>query len=158
MKKTAIIIMAAVMAFSAAPVVALAADTNAQTEQQNKKKKVKEVKDVNFNVYLHCEDCIEKVNENIAFEKGVKGLEVSLEDQTVSIKYDASKTSEEVLKAAIEKLGYPVYGKLEPGQEPIRLEDLEGHEGHDHGHDHGHNHGHDHNHDHDHGHDHNHSH
>ena len=94
--------------------MALAADTNAQTEQQNKKKKTKEVKDVNFNVYLHCEDCIEKVNENIAFEKGVKDLKVSLEDQTVTIKYDAAKTSEEVLKAAIEKLGYPkqIFQKL----------------------------------------------
>ena len=144
--KKALIVIAAVTAFAAAPVAVLATDTNVSSIQQEKKKKGKDVKDVNFNVYLHCEDCVEKVNENIAFEKGVKDLKVSLEDQTVTIKYDAAKTSEDVLKAAIEKLGYPVYGRLEPGQEPIRLEDLEGHEGHDHGHEHGHDHGHEHHH------------
>ena len=55
------------------------------------------------------------MQENIAFEKGVKGLRVCLEDQIVELKYDSSKTSEETLKAAIEKLGYPVEGKLEAG-------------------------------------------
>lgn len=130
MKKTLIIIMAAVMAFSAAPVQALAADADMAAEQQNKKKKKGEVKDVTFSVYLHCENCVKKVQENIAFEKGVKGLEVSLENQTVAVKYDDAKTSEDVLKAAIEKLGYPVSGKLEPGQKA--------HE-HDHGHEHHHN-------------------
>ena len=143
MKKTITMILAVAMAFAATCTVS--------ADAQNKKKK--ELKDVDFNVYLHCEDCVEKVNENIAFEKGVKGLEIKFEDQTVSIKYDAAKTSEDVLKAAIEKLGYPVYGKLAPGQEPIRLEDLENAEhGHDHGHDHGNDHGHDHNHDHGHNH------
>ena len=155
MKKT-IIIIAAAIAFAAAPVMALAADTTAAVEQQ-KKKKTMEIKEVNFNVYLHCDDCVEKVNENIAFEKGVKDLKVVFEDQTVSIKYDAAKTSEEVLQAAIEKLGYPVHGKLAPGQEPIRLEDMEAAEhGHEHGHDHGHDHSHEHGHEH--GHEHNHAH
>ena len=58
---------------------------------------------------------MKKVQENIAFEKGVKDLHVCLDDQIVSIKYDASKTSEAALKAAIEKLGYPVNGKAEHG-------------------------------------------
>jgi copper chaperone CopZ len=51
---------------------------------------------------------VKKVQENIAFEKGVKGLEVSLEKQTVAVKYDAAKTSVETLKAAIQKLNVPV--------------------------------------------------
>mgnify|MGYP003468201670 CR=1 FL=1 len=71
-------------------------------------------------------------NDNLSRAKGVKDLNVSLEKQTVEIKYDSAKTSEEVLKTTIEKLGYPVSGKLEPGHEH--------HHGHDHGHDHGHNH------------------
>ncbi len=80
------------------------------TDKKPAKKKKGEVKEVTFNVHLHCENCVKKVQENIAFEKGVKGLEVSLENQTVAIKYDAAKTSEETLKKAIEKLGYPVGG------------------------------------------------
>lgn len=135
MKKTITMILAVAMAFAAACTVSAA-------DAQGKKKK--ELKEVNFNVYLHCEDCVEKVNENIAFEKGVKGLEVSLENQTVLIKYDVAKTSEDKLKAAIEKLGYPVHGALAPGQKPILLEDVEAAQehGHDHGHDHDHNHAH----------------
>lgn len=62
----------------------------------------------------------------------MKDLHVCLEDQTVSLKYDAAKTNEETLKAAIEKLGYPVSGKREGGHS----------HGHDHGHDHGHSHEH----------------
>ena len=97
MKKTITMILAVAMAFAATCTVS--------ADAQNKKK---ELKEVNFNVYLHCEDCVEKVNENIAFEKGVKGLEVSLEKQIIAVKYDASKTSVETLKAAIQKLNVPV--------------------------------------------------
>lgn len=72
-------------------------------------KKAKNICTVTFKVHLHCESCVKKVNENIAFEKGVKDLKVSLEDQTVTIKYDASKTDEAKLANAIEKLGYEIH-------------------------------------------------
>lgn len=76
-------------------------------------KKAKNICTVTFDVHLHCESCVKKVNENIAFEKGVKDLKVSLEDQTVTIKYDASKTDEAKLASAIEKLGYEVHKKTD---------------------------------------------
>lgn len=79
-----------------------------------KTKKTKEVKEVTFNVHLHCANCVKKVQENIAFEKGVKGLDVCQGHQTVTVKYDPAKTSEEKLKAAIEKLGYEVSGVVAP--------------------------------------------
>ena len=109
MKKSLIIIMTALMAFAVSSFAG--------------PKKKGELKEVTFNVHLHCANCVKKVQENIAFEKGVKGLDVSLENQTVTVKYDAAKTSEETLCQAIEKLGYKV------GAE-------------DHGHDHHHNHSH----------------
>ncbi len=111
MKKTIILTLAALMTVSMSSAVASAIDTtepSVLTDKKPSKKKKGEVKDVTFNVHLHCENCVKKVQENIAFEKGVKGLDVSLENQTVAIKYDAAKTSPETLKAAIEKLGYPV--------------------------------------------------
>lgn len=133
MKKTLILTFAALMTFSMSSLYASAADmteTSALTQKQRPSKKKKgEVKEVTFLVHLHCENCVKKVQENIAFEKGVKDLKVSLDDQTVALKYDAAKTSEATLKAAIEKLGYPVSGVLEPGQE---------HHHHHHGHDHQH--------------------
>ena len=134
MKQTIILTIAALMTVSAVTSVAstvTSAESSVLTDKKPAKKKG-EIKEVTFNVHLHCENCVKKVQENIAFEKGVKDLHVCLEDQTVSLKYDAAKTSEETLKAAIEKLGYPVSGKREGGHS------------HDHGHthDHGHSHGH----------------
>ena len=120
MKKTIIIILTALMAFS----VSLSAGP----------KKKKDLKEVTFVVHLHCADCVNKVQENVAFEKGVKDLKVSLEQQTVYVKYDAAKTDEDILKKSIESLGYPVAGILEPGHE------------HEHGHEHNHNHEHGHHH------------
>ncbi len=109
--KTIIIAAVAMAAFATVPAMAAASETESLTVLTDKKpsKKAKaEIRDVHFHVHLHCANCVKKVQENIAFEKGVKDLKVSLEDQTVDIKYDASKTSEETLKAAIEALGYPV--------------------------------------------------
>lgn len=59
-----------------------------------------------YSTNLHCQNCAKKINENIAFEKGVTDLKVDLEKQTITITYDMSKTSKENLAKAIEKLGY----------------------------------------------------
>lgn len=99
MKKSLIIIMTALMAFAVSSFAG--------------PKKKGELKEVTFSVHLHCTNCVKKVQENIAFEKGVKDLHVCLEDQIVYIKYDSAKTSEEKLKAAVEELGYKVQGKVE---------------------------------------------
>ena len=102
MKRIVLLALAALMTLSAA------------ASSPEKVKKVKEVKEVTFNVHLHCANCVKKVQENIAFEKGVKGLDVCQGHQTVTVKYDPAKTSEETLKAAIEKLGYEVKGVVAP--------------------------------------------
>jgi copper chaperone CopZ len=117
MKKNIIILIAALMTLSASAYAAQTAiATSALTEDTKPVKKKKgEVKEVTFKVHLHCANCVKKVQENIAFEKGVKDLHVCLEDQIVALKYDSAKTSEETLKAAIEKLGYPVSGVVEAG-------------------------------------------
>ena len=104
MNKTIIIIMATLMAFSSVAFATGHTSTVALT--QNVKKPKAEIKEVNFHVHLHCANCVKKVQDNIAFEKGVKDLHVTT--HSIVIKYDVSKTSEEVLKAAIEKLGYKI--------------------------------------------------
>lgn len=125
MKKTLIIILATLMAM---PVLSMA-------DNKPSRKKKGEIKEVTFVVAIDCENCVKKVQENVAFEKGVKDLKISLEDQTVFLKYDASKTSEAVLKEAIEELGYQVSGTLAPGQKVEHH-----HDHHHHDHDHGHHH------------------
>lgn len=138
MKKTIILTIAAAMTFGVGNAAAINIEENPSTVTENrpeKKKKTKgEVKEVVFHVHLHCNNCVKKVQENIAFEKGVKDLKVSLDDQTVAVKYDASKTSEEALKAAIAKLGYEVGGKVAPERVEC-AEDCDGHhDGHHHDH------------------------
>lgn len=114
MKKTITIILSAFVAFSAVASAADFAETTVQTDPKAKKPKA-EIKEVTFNVTIHCNSCYKKLQENLAFEKGVKGLNICMEDQIVTFKYDASKTNEEILKNAIVKLGVPVNGKSQTG-------------------------------------------
>ncbi len=63
---------------------------------------------VNFRVLMDCQSCKSKIEKNIAFEKGVKLLEVNMNDQLVIIKYNKLRNTPELLKQAIEKLHYKV--------------------------------------------------
>lgn len=55
---------------------------------------------------IHCANCARKVNENLAFEKGVKDLDVSVSDKTIKVSFDPAKTDTVKLKKAINRLGY----------------------------------------------------
>lgn len=59
-----------------------------------------------FYVHMHCISCKERIEKNIAFEKGVKDMEVNFDAKTVTITYDVRKTSDEKLLAAFNKLDY----------------------------------------------------
>ena len=56
-------------------------------------------------------NCVKKITENISFGKGVKGLEISLEDKKVEITYDPAKTDADRLAETIRSLGYDVERK-----------------------------------------------
>ena len=61
---------------------------------------------VTTNPPMHCENCENKIKGNLRFEKGVKKIETSIPDQTVTIEYDADKTNAEKLVEAFKKFGY----------------------------------------------------
>ena len=63
---------------------------------------------VTFVTNLSCQKCAQKIEENVAFEKGVKDLKVNVKEKTVFIQYDSTKTDVGTLTKAIEKLGYQV--------------------------------------------------
>lgn len=69
-------------------------------------KKKADFKEVTFVTSIECRNCVKKVEAKLPYEKGVKDLKINLDDRTVWIKYDASKTNSEKLAAAIVKLGY----------------------------------------------------
>ncbi len=57
---------------------------------------------------IHCQNCIKKIEKNIAFEKGVTDLRCSLKDKTAKVTYNTEKTTPEQLAAAFKKIGYDV--------------------------------------------------
>lgn len=61
---------------------------------------------VTTNPQMHCENCEKKIKKNLRFERGIKDIVTSVPDQTVTIKYDADKTSVAKLIKAFEKFGY----------------------------------------------------
>ena len=58
------------------------------------------------NPEMHCTGCEKKIKENIRFEKGVKSIKTNLEDKTVTIEYDADKTTVEDIIKGFEKIKY----------------------------------------------------
>ena len=55
---------------------------------------------------MHCANCEKKIKNNIRFEKGVKDIITDLNNKTVTIKYDADKTTVEAIVKGFEKIGY----------------------------------------------------
>lgn len=46
------------------------------------------------------------IKDNLRFEKGIKKIETSIKDQTVTLEYDADKTSSDNLIKAFSNFGY----------------------------------------------------
>lgn len=87
-------------------VIGLSAVASAQAQKKGEKTVV-------YNATMHCESCKAKVEKNIAFEKGVKGLKVNLDAQTVTVTFREDKNNAEGIKKAIEKLEVPVKSMTE---------------------------------------------
>lgn len=68
--------------------------------------KSKEIATVRFDTSIDCDACVNTIMKNIPFEKGVKDVKCDLTTKEVTIEYQASKTRPELLKRALEKLGY----------------------------------------------------
>ena len=84
----------------------VAGGATAAMAQDKKQKKQADLKEVTFVTTIDCKNCVKKVEANLPYEKGIKDMKVTLDDQTVWIKYDANKTDKEKLAEAIRKLGY----------------------------------------------------
>lgn len=55
---------------------------------------------------MHCENCENKIKNNLRFEKGVKEITTSVDNQTVTVKYDADKTTPDKIQQGFKKFGY----------------------------------------------------
>ena len=59
-----------------------------------------------YNVAMRCNKCVAKVEQNIAYEKGVTDIKCDLEKQTVAVEYRTDKTNSEKLKEGFKKIGF----------------------------------------------------
>lgn len=84
----------------------------------------KDIKTIIFttNPQMHCENCEKKIKNNVRFVRGVKSIETNVDSQTVTIKYDADKTTPEKIRDGFAKIGYTVK-ELKPGEKAVRTDE-----------------------------------
>lgn len=74
---------------------------------------------------MHCESCETKIKGNLRFEKGIKSVETNIDNQAVTIQYDADKTNEEAIMKAFGKFGYQA-SKKEAAQKECEKKECDG--------------------------------
>ena len=65
-----------------------------------------------------CDNCVKKINGNIAFEKGVTGLDIDKAHNLVKVTYRKDRTSPEKLKTAFSKIKMEVEEVAEAKAKP----------------------------------------
>ena len=66
---------------------------------------------------MHCANCEKKIKGFFRFEKGIKKIDTNVEEQRVTLTYDADKTTEQALLDAFSKIDYEVKKVDAEGQE-----------------------------------------
>lgn len=61
-----------------------------------------------FHVEISCDNCVRRIQDNIAFEKGLKDMKIDKQQQTVTLSWDPEKTDTLQLKNAFLKIKKPV--------------------------------------------------
>lgn len=76
-------------------------------QAQNKKKKSStEIVTIEIQTSAVCGQCKERLEHDLAFERGVKFVELDDETKVLTIKYKKGKNTKENLKKAVTKVGY----------------------------------------------------
>ncbi|MCM1078391.1 MAG: heavy-metal-associated domain-containing protein [Bacteroidales bacterium] len=58
------------------------------------------------NPQMMCENCENKITENLRYVRGIKSIDASAEKQTVTVTYDADKTSVDKIVESLKKINY----------------------------------------------------
>jgi copper chaperone CopZ len=84
-------------------ILVISLGTYSMSKAQKSEPKVKEIK---IQTSAICGMCEERIESNMAFEKGVKSVELDDKTKIVTIEYRTAKTDPDKLREAISKLGY----------------------------------------------------
>jgi periplasmic mercuric ion binding protein len=90
----------------------------------------KNEKTLTFTVSMDCHGCVQKIEGNIPYEKGVKDLKVSLDNKECTVTFRTDKTNEQDLIKAFNKLGYTAEVKKEKKEDKAQHGHGAGPEGH----------------------------
>lgn len=63
---------------------------------------------------MHCASCEKKIKDNMRFERGVKSIETSVPDRTVTLRYDSTKTDTTRLIKGFARIGYKAHTVRKP--------------------------------------------
>lgn len=55
---------------------------------------------------MHCDNCEQKIKKNVRFVKGVKEIKTDIGQQTVTVTYDADKTSPALIIDGFKRINY----------------------------------------------------
>jgi cation transport ATPase len=75
-------------------------------QAQDDKKNEKNIVTIEIQTSAVCGQCKDRLEHDMAFEKGVKSVELNDETKVLTIKYKEGKNTKENLKIAITKIGY----------------------------------------------------
>jgi len=79
----------------------IAAFSTAFAQDAKKKKET-----INFKIEeMHCDNCIKRIEKNIAFEKGITDLKCDLNTHTAEVTYKSDKTDINKIVSAFKKIG-----------------------------------------------------
>ena len=97
---------------------------SAQDSKENNKKETTKF----FVENMDCDNCVKKIEKNIAFEKGVTDLKCNLETKIVEVTYRSDKTTNKKLIAAFDKIDKKAV-VLNEGETPeVKQHDHSGHQ------------------------------
>jgi len=74
----------------------------------NQAQKNKKTETTTYSVNIDCQHCIDAITKDLAFVKGVKDLQFSLEEKTVAVTYRADKINKDIIAERIRNLDYKV--------------------------------------------------
>ncbi len=73
-----------------------------------KKEQTKKDEQVCYAVNIDCGACQARIEESLPYERGIKDLDVNLEGNTVTVRYNPTKTDSLTIKKSLEKLDFQV--------------------------------------------------
>lgn len=68
---------------------------------------------------MHCENCENKIKSNLKFLKGIKSIKTSVEKQTITVEYDAEKTTVDKIQESLKKAKYTTKVKAKDSDKKV---------------------------------------